>query len=84
MPPVSVIPTVLIRIPLALGSSHGFGTPEGYCPFIAHNNVFPRLVKLGMDVIERDVLVLFLFLSPVSVGIVIFPLGIILSFLPRA
>ena len=82
--PVSVIPTVLIRIPFALGSSHAVGALEGYRPFIVHENVFPRLVKLGVDMIERDALVLFLFLSPVSVGTVIFPLGIILSFWSRA
>ena len=84
MPPVSVVPTVFVRIPLALGSSHGVGAPEGYYSFIVHKNLFPGLVKLGMDMIERDVLVLFLFLSSVSVGTVIFSLGIVLSFLPRA
>ena len=51
VPPVFVIPTVLIGIPFALGSSHGIGTPEGYRPFIVHENMLLRLVKLGVNVI---------------------------------
>ena len=84
MPPVSVIPIVLIGIPLALGSPHSVGTSERYCSFIIHENVLPRLIKLGMDMIKRDVLVLFPLLSPIYLGIIIFPLGVVLSFLTRA
>ena len=84
MPPVSVIPTILVWIPLAFGSSHCVGTPEGYSPFIVHESMQPRLVQLGVDMIERDVLVLLLFLPPISLGIITFPLGVILSFLSRA
>ena len=84
MPPVSVISTVLIRIPFAFGSSHGVGTSEGYIPFIVHENMLPRLVKLGVDVIQRDILFLFLFLSPISLGIIILSFGALLSFLTRA
>ena len=84
MPPVSVIATVLVGIPLALGSPHSVSTSERYCSFIIQEDVLPRLVELGMDMIKRDVLVLFLLLSPISLGIIIFSLGVVLSFLTRA
>ena len=84
MPSVSVISTVLVWIPLALWSSHCIGTPERHSPFIVHENMLPRLVKLGVDVVQRDILLLFLFLSPISMGIIILSLRIILSFLSRA
>ena len=84
MPPVSVIPTILVWIPLAFGPSHCVGTPEGHSPFVVHKYMLPRLVKLGVDVVQRDILLLFLFLSPIPVGTVILSFGIILSFLSRA
>ena len=51
VPPVSVILTVLVWIPLPLGSSHCVGTPERHSPFIVHENMLPKLVKLGVNVI---------------------------------
>ena len=84
MPPVSVVPIIFVRIPLALGSSHGVGTLEGHGPLVVHEYMLPRLVKLGVDVIQRDILFLFLFLSPISLVIIILTFGVLLAFLSRA
>ena len=79
-----MISTIFVWIPLAFGSSHCVGTPEGHSPFVVHEYMLPRLVKLGVDVIQRDILFLFLFLSPISLGIIILSFGALLAFLSQA
>ena len=84
MPPVSVILTIFVWVPLALGSLHCVGTPKRHSLFIVHIYVFARLVELGMNMIQGDILtVFFLFLTPISLGVVILPLGAILALLSR-
>ena len=84
MPPVSVIPTIFVRVPLVLGSLHCVGAPKWHSLFIVHEYMFTRLVELGMNMIYRDILIVFsLLLSLISLGIIILPLGILLAFLSR-
>lgn len=51
VPPVSVIPAVLVEIPLVFGSPQGIGLSERYILLICQENLLPRLIQLDMYLI---------------------------------
>lgn len=66
---------------IALSAMHGCVVCpwEGNCPLVGKEDPFPRFVELGMDLIERNVLLSFL--APIFLGVFVLPFSPVIALL---
>ena len=81
---VTMISVVSVELGhVMLSARHGcvVCSSEGNCPLVGQEDSFPSFVELGMNLVERNVLLSFLLLAPIFMGVFVLPLSSVIALL---